>query len=170
MSSSPSTFLMICLLLLLAAPSACHRGIDYTKFDPKCREWNGENGIMPSKSEFMQTNPDMNSYYEYFMCINLSYQHAAILVGIDFFLNNPGEFTRIAAGKMLASRSDKEMLLISHILLRIHEFKLYEIAGNEALMTTWATAIDKMDHNWTRQRSTEYYTAVSTNIKPSGHN
>ncbi len=170
MPSSPPISLTICLLFLMAAPAACHRGIDYTKFDPKCREWNGEKGIMPSKSDFMKTNPDIDTYYEYFMCINLSYQHAAILVGIDYFLNNPNKFTHIVVGKMLSSRSDKETLLISHILLSIHESNPHMISNNDALLSAWAKAISKMGHNWTRQRSTEYYTAVSGTNKLGQNN
>jgi hypothetical protein len=149
-------------LLVLAG---CGPRIDYSKLDPRCIQWNGRsNGQIDFN--FGRTNPDINTYYEYFTCLNLSSYNIAMELGMNYFDLHASEFLRIASDKLQNSRADKETLFLSDILQDIHSKHLAPIAEDATLMSAWAEAINKIQTEYMHQSAYQSYVTVLASKQP----
>ena len=116
--------------------------VDYSKFDPRCREWLGIDNNRHIQWDFINTNPTIESYYEFFMCINILFDH--VTGNMDYFSANSTAFLAFVPAKLAAPRADKEILLISIIFNEMAKNQRDDIRNNPQLLSTWKSAIDNM--------------------------
>ncbi|MFP5238589.1 MAG: hypothetical protein ACLGQW_02045, partial [Acidobacteriota bacterium] len=113
----PSKRLLPALLAIyLLALSGCGQHIDYAKFDPRCKDWNGINSHGRYDANFAATDPDVETYYEYFACLYSTSSQIASELKFAYFAKHAQEFLVIAPAKLALTRSDVETLTLSQIL------------------------------------------------------
>lgn len=147
--------------LLLLLTTSCGLRVDYSKFDPRCREWLGIDNHRHIQWDFIKTNPPIESYYEFFMCINIPYDHFS--GNMEYFSANSKSFLAFIPAKLATPRDDKEILLISIIFNEMSKTHRDDIQNNPQLLSTWKSAIDNMRRKdgWPYSVSYRIYNTVT---------
>ena len=116
---------------------------------------------------FIDTNPGMDTFHEFYVCMNSTRHHRG--VPDDYFHSNPSEAAKTITRKIGKARVDFEVLLISLILQRMHAKRIYNVAEDSDLVREWQFALGRMNgKDWFKQTSTGYHEAVTSNKRGTG--
>lgn len=133
--------LPVLLAIFLLALSGCGQHIDYAKFDPRCKDWNGTNNHGRYDANFAASDPDVETYYEYFACLYSTSSKIASQLEFAYFAKHAQEFLAIAPAKLAHTRSDEETLALSQILAFIQLSRSANVASDKAVMQAWTKAL-----------------------------
>ncbi|WP_243438728.1 hypothetical protein [Fundidesulfovibrio soli] len=117
---------------------------DYTKLDPRCKEWVDASDSKSSNLKFDSDKASLEDNYEHYICIMIPYQHA--IGGEKYFMEHWNEFLAFIPKKLMAPRADNETLYISILIYDIANYHRDEIRKDTFLLKSWKTAIDNMKH------------------------
>ncbi|WP_243438725.1 hypothetical protein [Fundidesulfovibrio soli] len=140
----PKRLLPALLAIFLLALSGCGPHIDYAKFDPRCKDWNGTNSHGRYDANFAAADPDVETYYEYFACLYSTSSKIASELKFAYFAKHASEFLAIAPTKLARTRSDVETLALSQILAFIQLSRSAQVASNQEVMQAWGKALDSI--------------------------
>lgn len=139
----------------------CGPSRDYTKLDPRCKDWLGKGRSKSTTPSFDSTNASMEDYYEHYMCINMPYHHS--WGGEEYFVTNWHEFLTFVPRKLISPRTDNEIFHISILLMDIAKYHKDEIKNDTFLLKTWRIAIDniKNKYTWAYSVSNGFYDRIT---------
>lgn len=158
------TALLATVLLTIAG---CGPSRDYTKLDPRCKDWLRKGSSRAIISSFDSSSASMEDQYEHYMCIHMPYHHS--WGGEEYFVTHWHEFLLFIPGKLMSPRTDNEIFHISILLMDIAKHHKNDILNDTFLLKTWKNAIDniKQKHTWAYSVSNGFYDIITKQPDPS---
>jgi len=92
------------------------------------------------------------------MCVALYDHHMP--PRIDHFLAKPQETVAVIKRKIPLVRTDKEILIISRILLNIHESGAVNVTCDKELLASWKAVLVRMRSSWLADKAWSFHQAA----------
>ena len=108
--------------------SGCLGRTDYTKLDPRCKAWT-RSGV--SSWRFAESGPDMDTFYEYYMCEHAYTHH--MIGDMTYFESHPQEALDTIRRKIPLVRSNNELNAVIRVLQHMLSKKLCDQAEYDRL-------------------------------------
>lgn len=139
------------VVLMLFSGCFWHR-VDYSTFDPRCREWANDKNYKIIYSEIIKSTSDVKLKFSYYMCVNMVRGH--MIVPEEIFFNDPEKSVAVLVGGLSKYNEDIAVWMIVHALEKIQVEKKYDVANDDRAMSAAMIRISKMSHEeWKRMAS-----------------
>ncbi|WP_243312500.1 hypothetical protein [Fundidesulfovibrio agrisoli] len=116
------------LLLAALILSGCLGRTNYTRLDPRCRDWT-RSGVR--SWQFAESGPDMDTFYEYYMCKHAYTHH--MIGDTTYFESHPEEALDTIRRKIPHVRSNNELNAVIRLLHQMLVLKLCDQAEYDRL-------------------------------------
>lgn len=126
--------------------------------DRRCKEFQSYLNYATARADIEAAGEPIDRYYEAYMCSTL-YNNIAI-PRVDHFLSRPQETVAVLKRKIPLVRSDKEILIVSRVLLNIHEAGAVNVTCDKELLDSWKAVLVRMRPSWLADSSWSFYQAT----------
>jgi len=126
--------------------------------DSRCKEFRTYLNYETARADIEEAGEPIDRYYESYMCSTL-YNNIAI-PQIDHFLSRPQESVTVIKRNIPRVRTDKEILIASHIILSIHKSGAVNVSCDKELLASWEAVLVRMRPSWLADKAWSFHQAT----------
>jgi len=126
------TILLGPVILIFFSGCFWHR-VDYSVFDPRCREWIKNRNYNMAYSKEIESMSDVRLKFSYYMCVNMVSGH--MVVPERIFYDDPKESVAVLVDGLSKYNEDIAVWMIIHALQQIQLKGDYHVAEDDRAMS-----------------------------------